>query len=399
MFNYMKAQSVKLAAIAPLGIGRFFSLPDDVLSLGLGEPDFATPKRASEGAVTAIRSGLTSYPPSQGLWELREATAGYLNKRFGLDYTPDEVLVTVGGSEGYDSSIRAFIEEGDEVIVPEPAFSCYEPIIELVGGVVVPVATTFEENFCLTAEKLKAAITPKTKILILNYPNNPTGVDMTEQGYKEIAAVLRDTNIIVITDEIYSELSYNGHHACILDQPGMRERTLYLSGFSKAYAMTGWRLGYVCGPKYLIDPIHKVHQYAVMCASGIAQYAALEGLRQCDDDVHDMIHAYSLRRDFVVKRIEEMGLACVAPEGAFYIFPSIRETGFTSDEFTERLIEEGKVAVIPGSAFGEAGEGFIRISYAYDMETLAEALHRMEIFVKKYIKEPQMEELMAASSF
>ncbi|MEG2213076.1 MAG: pyridoxal phosphate-dependent aminotransferase [Clostridiales bacterium] len=389
MFDYKKAQSGKLAAIAPLGIGRFFSLPDDVISLGLGEPDFSTPVKASAGAIEAIQQGLTHYPPSEGLPQLRVATAEYLAKRFGLDYHAEEVLITVGGSEAFDSSIRAFIENGDEVIVPEPTFSCYEPIIELVGGKVVPIITTMEDGFRLTAEKLKAAITPRTKILLLNYPNNPTGIDMSHEDYAAIAAVLRDTNIIVLTDEIYSELSYTDTHACILEQPGMRERTLYLSGFSKAYAMTGWRLGYVCGPTYLLEPIHKVHQYAVMCASGVAQYAALAGLKNCDQEVIDMVAAYRERRDFVYRRICEMGLPCVKPEGAFYLFPCIRETGFTSDQFCDKLVEEGRVAMIPGTAFGEAGEGFVRISYAYDMATLNEAMNRLEEFVTRYINQPQ----------
>ncbi len=392
MFDYKKAQSGKLAAIAPLGIGKFFSLPENVISLGLGEPDFATPTKASEGAVDAIRRGQTHYPASEGLYELRCATSKYLGKRFGLDYQPQEVLITVGGSEGYDSSIRAFIEDGDEVIVPEPTFSSYEPIIELVGGKVVPIATTFEDGFKLTAEKLRAAITDRTKILLLNYPNNPTGVDMTDEDYAAIAQVLRQTNIIVITDEIYSELSYDGKHACILSQPGMRERTLYLSGFSKAYAMTGWRLGYVCGPTYLIDPIHKVHQFAVMCASGVAQYAALAGLETCDEDVMLMVGAYKQRRDFVYRRVCEMGLDCVKPEGAFYLFPCIRQTGMSSDEFCDRLVEEGKVALIPGTGFGQAGEGFVRISYAYDMATLAEAMDRLEAFVAKYLHQEDTEE-------
>ncbi|MEG1661552.1 MAG: pyridoxal phosphate-dependent aminotransferase, partial [Clostridiales bacterium] len=355
----------------------------------LGEPDFSTPVKASAGAIEAIQQGLTHYPPSEGLPQLRVATAEYLAKRFGLDYHAEEVLITVGGSEAFDSSIRAFIENGDEVIVPEPTFSCYEPIIELVGGKVVPIITTMEDGFRLTAEKLKAAITPRTKILLLNYPNNPTGIDMSHEDYAAIAAVLRDTNIIVLTDEIYSELSYTDTHACILEQPGMRERTLYLSGFSKAYAMTGWRLGYVCGPTYLLEPIHKVHQYAVMCASGVAQYAALAGLKNCDQEVIDMVAAYRERRDFVYRRICEMGLPCVKPEGAFYLFPCIRETGFTSDQFCDKLVEEGRVAMIPGTAFGEAGEGFVRISYAYDMATLNEAMNRLEEFVTRYINQPQ----------
>ena len=382
-FDPNKAQSKKLAAIAPLGIGKFFSLPQDVISLGLGEPDFDTPAKAAAAAMEAIEKGYTHYPASEGVPELRAATSAYLRKRFQLDYAPEEVLITVGGSEAFDSSVRAFIEDGDEVIVPEPTFSCYEPIIELVGGKVVPVVTTLEDGFKLTADKLRQAITPKSKILLLNYPNNPTGVDMTEEDYRQIAQIVAETNIIVITDEIYAELSYSQKHPCIVEQPGMRERTLYLSGFSKAYAMTGWRLGYVCGPTYLIDPIHKVHQFSVMCASGVAQYAALAGLNHCQDDVTKMTAAYRQRRDFVYRRICEIGLPCVKPEGAFYIFPSIRETGMTSAQFCEKLIEEGRVAVIPGSGFGAGGEGFIRISYAYDMETLREALNRIENFVNK----------------
>ncbi|MDO4581551.1 MAG: aminotransferase class I/II-fold pyridoxal phosphate-dependent enzyme [Bacillota bacterium] len=383
MIDYTAVQSARLAAIEQLGIGKFFDVPEGVISLGLGEPDFATPKKARAGGIAAIQNGLTSYPASEGLQELREETAKYLHERFRFDYTADEVLITVGGAEGFDSAIRALIEPGDEVIMPDPAFSCYEPIIQLAGGVAVKVPTYFEEDFKMKPERVAAAITPRTKMILLSFPNNPTGADMDSAGYTAIADIIRDTNILVLSDEIYSEMSYKEEHDSIIHYPGMRERSIYLSGFSKAYAMTGWRLGYVCAPRQLLDPIIKVHQFAVMCASGIAQYAALEGLRACGEDVRDMVHEYKERGEFVIRRLQQIGMPCMPPSGAFYVFPSIRETGLGSEEFCDRLMDEGKVAVVPGTAFGAGGEGFVRISYAYDIHLLEQALDRIEAFMAK----------------
>lgn len=380
MFDYSKVQSSRQTAIKPLAIEAFFNLEPGVISLGIGEPDFHTPKKAGEAGVAAITHGKTSYPPSEGIPQLRQEMSHYLRDKFGYTYAANEICITVGGSLALDSAMRAFVEPGDEVILPTPAFSCYDPAIRMAGGTVTPVIKRFEDGFRLRPEALAAAITPRTKMIILTSPDNPTGVTMTERDFAAIADVLRGTNVMVVTDEIYAELCFNDRHHSILEQPDMRERTLLISGFSKMYAMTGWRIGYMCAPRPLLAPAAKMHSIAVMCASGIAQYAALGGLRQCSDDVDVMVSEYDRRHLYVMQRLREIGLPCVTPGGAFYVFPSIRHTGLSSDEFCARLRDEGGVAVIPGTAFGEGGEGFIRISYAYSMETLKEAFDRIAVF-------------------
>ncbi len=383
VLNYDKIYSRKLDDIKPLAIGKFFAVGPDVVSLGIGEPDFVTPMSACQGGIDSLLAGHTAYAPTMGVTELRQEIAMYLKRRFALDYVLDDVLLTVGASEGLDSIIRAFIEKGDEVIIPSPSFSCYIPIVSLAGGVPVNIDTYAEDGFKLQAAALKAAITPKTKIVLLSYPNNPTGADMTADDYIEIAEVLRGTDILVLCDEIYAELCYTGKHSCLANIADMRERSIYLSGFSKAYAMTGWRLGYVAAPQPLLKQISKVHQFAVMSAPTVAQYAAIAALKQCDQDVKAMVSEYDKRRRFVYQQLNNMGLDCYEPEGAFYIFPSIKKTGLSSEEFADKLLEEAKVAVVPGTGFGPAGEGFVRISYAYSMETLAEAMQRLADFVAK----------------
>ena len=383
MFDCSKVQSSRQTAIQPLAIEEFFNLAPGVISLGIGEPDFHTPKKAGEAGVAAITHGKTSYPPSEGIPQLRQEMSHYLRDKFGYSYAPQEICITVGGSLALDSVMRAFVEPGDEVILPTPAFSCYDPAIRMAGGTVVPVVKRAEDGFRLRPEALAAAITPQTKMLVLTSPDNPTGVTLSPADFAAIADVLRDTNVMVVTDEIYAELCYHDRHHSILEQPDMRERTLLISGFSKMYAMTGWRIGYMCAPRELLAPAAKMHSIAVMCASGIAQYAALAGLRQCSDDVERMVAEYDRRLHYVMQRLEEIGLPCVRPGGAFYVFPSIRHTGLSSAEFCARLRDEGRVAVIPGPAFGEGGEGFIRISYAYSMDTLKEAFDRIAAFCAK----------------
>lgn len=383
MLDYDKIYSRKLDAIKPLAIGKFFAVGPGVVSLGIGEPDFATPMTACQGGIDSLLAGKTAYAPTMGVGELRQEISKYLERRFALDYAAEDVLLTVGASEGLDSIIRAFIENGDEVIIPSPSFSCYIPIVSLAGGVPVNINTYAEDGFKLRAEALKRAITAKTKILLLSYPNNPTGADMTAEDYMEIAEVLRGTDILVLCDEIYAELSYSGKHSCLANVADMRERCIYLSGFSKAYAMTGWRLGYVAAPQPLLAQISKVHQFAVMSAPTVAQYAAIAALRQCDNDVKAMVSEYDKRRRFVYWQLIDMGLDCYEPQGAFYVFPSIKSTGLSSEEFADKLLEEAKVAVVPGTGFGPAGEGFVRISYAYSMDALAEAMKRLTEFVKR----------------
>ena len=389
MFDYRTLQSAKVANIAAMALNKYFDVPEGYISLGIGEPDFATPARAAAGAIAAINAGHTNYPPTPGIPMLREELSRYLHKQYQLQYDADEILLTVGGSEAFDNTIRAYVAPGDEVLIVQPCFTCYESLVQLAGGTVVPIPTYFEEGFRLNPQRVKEAITPKTKMLIISFPSNPTGADMSEEEYAQLAEILRPTNILVLTDEIYSELSYRDRHHSILHQPGMRERTFYISGFSKAYAMTGWRLGYVCCPRELLPPIAKVHQFAVMCAPGPAQYAALSGLRHCDQEVEEMMAEYNRRRQYIVGRIRQMGLPCLDPEGAFYIFPSIRETGMDSQTFCDWLMETAKVAVVPGTAFGACGEGFVRLCYAYDMAALSEAMDRMEACIKPLLQQRQ----------
>ena len=386
MMDYEKLISKKCAKLKPSGIRKFFdvaAMMEGVISLGVGEPDFQTPWAIRKTAITALEKGKTVYTANPGLIELRKEVANYLNRTQGITYDPaHEIIITVGGSEAIDLGIRSLIDPGDEVLVVEPSFVCYAPIVELTGGVAVPIETKVEDKFKLTAKALREKITDKTKLLILPFPNNPTGGVMTKSDLEEIAEVLRDTNIIVLSDEIYAELTYTGEpHCSIASLPGMQERTLLVNGFSKAYAMTGWRMGYLAGPAPLIAQMLKVHQYAIMCSPTVSQYAAIEALRSCDDEVKKMTNEYNIRRRWLVNALNEIGLECFEPEGAFYVFPSIKSTGLSSEEFCERLLYEHKVAVVPGNAFGESGEGFIRISYAYSLKHLKEAVERIKEFL------------------
>lgn len=386
MMDYDKLISKRCAPIKPSGIRKFFDIAgqiEDVISLGVGEPDFQTPWSVRKTAITALEKGKTIYTANSGLIELRKEISKYLEKTQRVKYDPiHEIIVTVGGSEAIDLGIRAMVDPGDEVLVVEPSFVCYAPIVELTGGVAVPIETKAEDNFKLTAEALKAKITDKTKLLILPFPNNPTGAVMTRSDLEKIAEVLRDTNIVVLSDEIYSELTYTGEpHCSIVSFEGMQERTLLVNGFSKAYAMTGWRMGYVSGPEPLITQMLKIHQYAIMCSPTVSQYAAIEALQSCDNEVKKMVSEYNIRRRWLVNALNEIGLECFEPEGAFYVFPSIKSTGLSSEEFCERLLYEHKVAVVPGNAFGDCGEGYIRISYAYSLKHLMEAVSRIKEFL------------------
>jgi len=371
----------------PSGIRKFFDLAaemDDVVSLGVGEPDFVTPWHIREVGITSLEKGKTHYTSNAGIKELRVELSNYMKRRFKVEYDPlSEIIVTVGGSEAIDLFIRTVVNPGDEVLVPEPSFVCYKPIVNFAGGVAVPIETKVENEFRLTAEELKQAITPKTKVLILPYPNNPTGGIMRREDLEEIAEVLRGTDILVLSDEIYAELTYEGQHVSIAEIDGMYERTVIVSGFSKCYAMTGWRLGYACGNKEIIRMMTKVHQFAIMSAPTLAQHAAIEALRNGDDDIAVMREEYDRRRRVIVKGFNDMGLACFEPKGAFYAFPCIKSTGLTSEEFCEQLLMSEKVAVVPGNAFGESGEGFIRCSYAYSVEDINIALKAIERFIKK----------------
>lgn len=371
----------------PSGIRKFFDLAaemDDVVSLGVGEPDFVTPWHIREVGITSLEKGKTHYTSNAGIKELRVELSKYMKRRFKVEYDPlSEIIVTVGGSEAIDLFIRTVVNPGDEVLVPEPSFVCYKPIVNFAGGVAVPIETKVENEFRLTAEELKQAITPKTKVLILPYPNNPTGGIMRREDLEEIAEVLRGTDILVLSDEIYAELTYEGQHVSIAEIDGMYERTVIVSGFSKCYAMTGWRLGYACGNKEIIRMMTKVHQFAIMSAPTLAQHAAIEALRNGDDDIAVMREEYDRRRRVIVKGFNDMGLTCFEPKGAFYAFPCIKSTGLTSEEFCEQLLMSEKVAVVPGNAFGESGEGFIRCSYAYSVEDINRALKAIERFIKK----------------
>ncbi len=371
----------------PSGIRKFFDIAaemKDCITLGVGEPDFKTPWVIRSAGIESLNQGHTFYTSNTGMMELRQEIAQYLERRFSLSYQPDtQVLVTVGGSEAIDLCIRALVNPGDEVIIPEPSFVCYHPITTLTGGVPVPIPLKNENKFRLTAEELKKAITSKTKLLVFPFPSNPTGAVMRKEDVQAIAEVLRGTDITVLSDEIYAELTYGSEkHISIAQMPGMYERTVVVNGFSKSYAMTGWRLGYACGPARLISVMNTVHQAAIMCAPTTSQYAAIVALREGDSEIARMRDEYDMRRRFLMRRFEELGLPCFEPEGAFYVFPDIRSTGLSSAEFCERLLMEYKVAVVPGTAFGDSGEGFLRISYAYALDHLAEALRRMDRMLK-----------------
>ncbi|WP_455192529.1 pyridoxal phosphate-dependent aminotransferase [Gemmiger sp.] len=386
--NYDELLAPAAKAMRPSGIRKFFDLAADMphcISLGVGEPDFKTPWSVRDAGIRSLELGRTKYTANSGLKELRGEICNYLQRRFELCYKEENILVTVGGSEAIDLAIRAVVQPGDEVIIPEPCFVCYEPITQLTGGVPVHIATRAEDQFRLTADQLRAAITPKTKLLIFPYPNNPTGAVMSAAEMEEIAAVLRETNVLVLSDEIYSELTYGlDRHVSIASLPGMAERTIVVNGFSKSYAMTGWRLGYAAGPAPLIKVMTKIHQSCIMSAPTTSQYAAITALRQCDDQIEMMRDEYNRRRRYVVKALNEMGLTCFEPRGAFYVFPSIQISGLTSSEFCEQLLREKEVAIIPGSAFGASGEGYARISYAYSVDHLQTAMKRIREFLKEH---------------
>lgn len=388
--NYEKVLSKAATSIEPSGIRRFFDLAaemDDVISLGVGEPDFVTPDHIRKVGIETLEKGQTHYTANAGLIELRREISNYIKRSTGVEYNPaNEVIVTVGGSEAIDLAVRAVVNPGDEVLVPEPSFVCYKPIATLAGGIAVPVVTTVENKFKLRAEQLKAAITPKTKLLILPYPNNPTGAIMTKEDLEEIAEVLRGTDILVLTDEIYSELTYGREHVSILSIDGMAERTIYVNGFSKAYAMTGWRLGYAAAPVEIMRQMIKIHQFGIMSSPTTSQFAAVEALRNGDADVKLMRDEYDKRRRTIVDGFNKIGLTCFEPEGAFYVFPQITSTGMDSNTFCETLLNQEKVAVVPGNAFGASGEGFIRCSYAYSVESIKLALERIEKFVNSLKK-------------
>lgn len=386
--NMTELLNKKVVNMKPSGIRKFFDVAaqmPDAISLGVGEPDFVTPWHIREAGIYSLEKGHTYYTSNSGLLELREAVAEYLYRRFDLKYEPKtDVLITVGGSEAIDLCTRAFVSPGDEVLIPEPCFVCYAPCVQLAGGVPVPIVTKEEDEFKLTAEALRTAITPKTKLLVLPFPNNPTGAIMDKDDLEKIAEVLRETNIVVLSDEIYAELTYGQKHVSIASIDGMKERTLLVSGFSKAFAMTGWRLGYLCGEPEIVKEITKIHQYGIMCSPTVSQYAAIDAMKNSDADVAYMVSEYDHRRKMLVDELNKIGLHCFEPKGAFYAFPSIKSTGLGSEEFCEALLKDQKVAVVPGNAFGESGEGFVRISYAYSIDAISNALEKIEKFVSKY---------------
>lgn len=382
--------SKTIVEIEPSGIRKFFDIVSemkDAISLGVGEPDFDTPWHIREEGIYSLEKGRTFYTSNAGLKELKVEICKYLNRRFGLHYDYNhETIVTIGGSEAIDISLRAMLDPGDEVLIPQPCYVSYLPCVTLAGGKPVIIELKVENQFKLTKEQLLDAITDKTKVLILPFPNNPTGAIMEYDDLKEIAKIVEEKDIFVITDEIYSELTYGKKHVSIAEFPGMKERTILINGFSKSYAMTGWRLGYAVGPKNIIEQMVKIHQFAIMCAPTTSQYAAVEALKNGDSDVESMRNAYDMRRKYLVNAFNEMGLECFEPYGAFYVFPCIKSLGMTSDEFATKLLKEEKVAVVPGTAFGSCGEGFLRISYAYSIENLKIAMERIERFVKKIKK-------------
>ena len=385
--NYDELLAPAAKSMRPSGIRKFFDLAAEMphcISLGVGEPDFKTPWTIRDAGIRSLEQGRTRYTANAGIKELRAEICRYLARRMELNYQPSEVLVTVGGSEAIDLTIRALVKPGDEVIIPEPCFVCYEPITSLTGGVPVHIATKVEDDFRLRADQLRAAITPRTKLLILPYPNNPTGGVMDAADLEAIAEVLRDTNVMVLSDEIYAELNYGLRpHVSIATLPGMAERTIVVNGFSKSYAMTGWRLGYACGPAPIIKIMTKIHQSAIMSAPTTSQYAAITALRECDGEIDKMRDEYNMRRRLVVHGFNSMGLTCFEPRGAFYAFPCIKSTGMTSQEFCTKLLEQKHVALVPGDAFGASGEGYCRVSYAYSVEHLTEAMKRIREFLKE----------------
>lgn len=388
MKPYEQIMSQRTQELSPSPIRRFFDLAetmDNVISLGVGEPDFRTPWTIRSAAISTLERQSIFYGANSGILPLREEISRFMQRRYQLTYSAeDEVLVTVGGSEAVDLTFRTLLNPGDEVLVTEPCFVCYAPLISLADGIAVPLQTHQKDEFRLTAESLRKAITPKTKLLMMSFPNNPTGAVMRREDYEEIAKVLEGTDIMVLSDEIYSELTYGAKHCSPATVDGMRERTIVVNGFSKAFAMTGWRLGWMAAPAPIIAQARKIHQYGIMCAPMLSQRAAIEALRNCDADVERMVEEYDHRRRFMLERFKQMGLYCFPPAGAFYLFPNISATGMDSETFCEQLLQEERVAVVPGSAFGESGKDNIRISYAYSLKHLAEAADRMERFIKRH---------------
>ena len=388
MINYDKILSDTVKDMKPSGIRKFFDIANtmqDVISLGVGEPDFPTPRVVRTAGIRSLELAKTKYTSNRGLELLRQEIQTYVCKKYDVDYKPEsEILITVGGSEAIDATVRAIVNPGDEVIIPQPSYVCYEPITRLAGGVPVIINTKAENEFKLTKEELLASITPKTKALILPYPCNPTGAIMEREDLEQIAEVLRGTDIIVISDEIYAELTFGGNrHGSIASLDGMKERTVLINGFSKTFSMTGWRLGYACGPEPILKEITKIHQYAIMCAPTTSQYAAIEALKSCDEAVANMLEEYDARRKIIVQSFNDLGLECREPKGAFYAFPCIKSTGLTSEEFCQRLLYSKKVALVPGDAFGASGEGFVRASYCYSLNHIKEALTRVGEFLEE----------------
>lgn len=390
MIDYSKILNEKVQNLKSSGIRRFFDIVsecEDAISLGVGEPDFKTPFFVCDSAIRSINKGYTKYTQNNGLKELRREISSYLNKRFSLNYDIDEIIVTVGASEGIDLALRAIVTAGDEILIPDPSYVSYMPCVTLAGGVPVAVRTAQDDNFCLTRENLEKAITNKTKAIIMPYPNNPTGAIMGKEQLDAIIPLILEHNLIVITDEIYAELTYTGKHCSIAAFENLKERTIYINGFSKAFAMTGWRLGYVCAPKEILNAMYKIHQYTIMCAPTVSQYAGLAALRQSAEDgfatVDTMVEEYDARRRFMLKRFEQMGLTCFEPKGAFYLFPYVGDLGLNGEQFSLLLLKNEKVALVPGNAFGAFGENYVRISYAYSMKNLINATDKMEAFIKK----------------
>ena len=385
--DYNKLLNRTVLETKPSGIRKFFDIAEkmnNVISLGVGEPDFATPWHIRQAGIQSLEDKKTRYTANRGIAQLRNEISKYLLKRFDLDYNPDgDILITVGGSEGIDCAVRAIVNPGDEVIIPQPSFVCYEPIVRLAGGVPVFIETVAENEFRLTADQLKKAITEKTKLLILPYPCNPTGAIMTAEDLEAIAAVLRDTDILILSDEIYCELTYGENHVSIASIDGMKERTVLIGGFSKSYSMTGWRMGYACADVEIMKQMVKIHQFAIMSAPTTSQYAAVDAIKNGDEDIARMRNQYDARSRLMVNGFNKIGLTCFEPKGAFYAFPSIKSTGLSSDEFCEQLLKRYNVAVIPGSAFGECGDGYIRASYCYSVEHIEEALRRIELFINE----------------
>ena len=388
MMDYSSLLNKTVKDIKPSGIRKFFDIAatmDNVISLGVGEPDFQTPWQIRKAGIESLEKGKTKYTSNWGIDRLRSEISGYLERKFAIKYCPDEeILVTVGGSEAIDMCIRAVVNPGDEVIIPQPSYVCYEPVTRLAGGIPVIIETKAENDFKVTPEELENAMSERTKLLILPYPCNPTGAIMEREDIEKLYDVIKDTNILVLSDEIYAELTFGGKkHVSPASVEGMWERTVTVNGFSKAFSMTGWRLGFACGPREIMDQITKIHQFAIMCAPTTSQYAAIEALRGCDDDVEYMVKEYDMRRRMMVSGFNKIGLECREPKGAFYAFPSIKSTGMTSDEFCERLLYSKNVAVVPGTAFGASGEGFIRASYCYSVEHIKEAVSRIGEFLKE----------------